>query len=85
MVGPLVHRLLDSAAMGASSTAALRPVERSRIYEDVGRRLGDLVRESKMGPGDQFPPERELSRLLRVSRTSVRQSFVVLQALGFPQ
>jgi GntR family transcriptional repressor for pyruvate dehydrogenase complex len=36
-----------------------------------------------MGPGDQFPPERELSRLLRVSRTSVRQSFVVLQALGF--
>jgi GntR family transcriptional repressor for pyruvate dehydrogenase complex len=36
-----------------------------------------------MAPGDQFPPERELSRRLRVSRTSVRQSFVVLQALGF--
>lgn len=36
-----------------------------------------------MAPGDQFPPERELSRLLQVSRTSVRQSFVVLQALGF--
>jgi GntR family transcriptional repressor for pyruvate dehydrogenase complex len=69
--------------MGSSAVAALRPVERSRLYEDVGRRLGELVRESKMSPGDQFPPERELSRLLRVSRTSVRQSFVVLQALGF--
>ncbi|MGH7763445.1 MAG: FadR/GntR family transcriptional regulator [Candidatus Dormibacteraceae bacterium] len=67
--------------MGTST--ALRPVERSRLYEDVGERLGELVRESGMGPGDQFPPERELAHRLRVSRTSVRQSFVVLQALGF--
>jgi GntR family transcriptional repressor for pyruvate dehydrogenase complex len=36
-----------------------------------------------MVPGDQFPAERDLARQLRVSRTSVRQSFVVLQALGF--
>src|SRR5579864_7164815 len=69
--------------MGSSAMPALRPVERSRLYEDVGERLGQLVRESKMLPGDQFPPERELSRRLQVSRTSVRQAFVVLQALGF--
>ncbi|HXM71412.1 MAG TPA: GntR family transcriptional regulator, partial [Thermoanaerobaculia bacterium] len=41
------------------------------------------MRESKMSPGDQFPAERELAHRLQVSRTSVRQSFVVLQALGF--
>jgi GntR family transcriptional repressor for pyruvate dehydrogenase complex len=69
--------------MGTASIAALRPLERSRLYMHVGERLGELVRESGMTPGDQFPPERELSRRLRVSRTSVRQSFVVLQALGF--
>jgi GntR family transcriptional regulator, transcriptional repressor for pyruvate dehydrogenase complex len=69
--------------MGAPSTAALRPLERSRLYEDVGMRLGEYVRESGMAPGSQFPPERELAQSLRVSRTSVRQSFVVLQALGF--
>ncbi|MDQ6879145.1 MAG: FadR family transcriptional regulator [Candidatus Dormibacteraeota bacterium] len=69
--------------MGAPSTAALRPLERSRLYEDVGMRLGEYVRESRMAPGSQFPPERELAQRLRVSRTSVRQSFVVLQALGF--
>jgi len=69
--------------MGAPPTAALRPLERSRLYEDVGERLGDFVRESSMVPGDQFPPERELSQRMRVSRTSVRQAFVVLQALGF--
>jgi GntR family transcriptional repressor for pyruvate dehydrogenase complex len=69
--------------MGTPAAAALRPVERSRLYEDVGERLGELVRESGMKPGDQFPPERELAHRLQVSRTSVRQSFVVLQALGF--
>ena len=65
------------------TTAALRPLERSRLYEDVGQRLGEFVRESRMEPGDQFPPERDLARQLQVSRTSVRQAFVVLQALGF--
>lgn len=69
--------------MGAASTAALRPLERSRLYEDVSERLGQFVRESNMHPGDQFPAERELAQRLQVSRTSVRQSFVVLQALGF--
>jgi GntR family transcriptional repressor for pyruvate dehydrogenase complex len=67
----------------APATSALRPLERTRLYEDVGERLGEFVRESGMAPGDQFPPERDLARQLRVSRTSVRQSFVVLQALGF--
>jgi len=70
--------------MGGPSTTALRPLERSRrLYEDVGERLGEFVRESNMAPGDQFPAERELANRLHVSRTSVRQSFVVLQALGF--
>src|ERR1700688_2149946 len=69
--------------MGGPSTTALRPLERSRrLYEDVGERLGEFVRESSMKPGDQFPAERDLAQRLHVSRTSVRQSFVVLQALG---
>ena len=69
--------------MGAPSTAALRPLERSRLYEDVGARLAQFVLESRMVPGDQFPAERDLSRNLQVSRTSIRQALVVLQALGF--
>ena len=69
--------------MGVTSIAALRPLERSRLYEDLGERLGQFVRESNMAPGDRFPPERELAHQLRVSRTSVRQAMVVLQALGF--
>lgn len=75
--------LLNSGPMGVPPAASLRPLERSRLYEDVGERLGEFVRESSMTPGDQFPPERELSQRMQVSRTSVRQAFVVLQALGF--
>ena len=69
--------------MGASPATSLRPLERSRLYEDVGERLAEFVRESGMAPGDQFPPERDLARHLHVSRTSIRQATVVLQALGF--
>jgi GntR family transcriptional regulator, transcriptional repressor for pyruvate dehydrogenase complex len=69
--------------MGAPPTAALRPLERSRLYEEVGERLAEFVTESLMAPGDQFPAERDLAHRLGVSRTSVRQAFVVLQALGF--
>src|SRR3984893_10210866 len=84
MVGPLaLYSLLDSGPMGAPPTTALRPLERSRLYEDVGQRLAEFVSESRMKAGDQSPAERELAHRLQVSRTSVRQSFVVLQALGF--
>ena len=69
--------------MGVTSISALRPLERSRLYEDLGERLGQFVAESKMTPGDRFPPERELAQQLRVSRTSIRQAMVVLQAQGF--
>jgi GntR family transcriptional repressor for pyruvate dehydrogenase complex len=69
--------------MAVPATAALRPLERSRLYEEVGERLAEFVGESGMAPGDRFPAERDLAHRLRVSRTSVRQSFVVLQALGF--
>ena len=69
--------------MGVTSIAALRPLERTRLYEDLGERLGQFARESKMASGDRFPPERELAQQLRVSRTSIRQAMVVLQAQGF--
>ncbi len=69
--------------MADPSVTALRPLERSRLYEDVVERLGEFARATTMEPGDHFPPERDLARQLAVSRTSVRQAFVVLQALGF--
>jgi GntR family transcriptional regulator, transcriptional repressor for pyruvate dehydrogenase complex len=53
------------------------------LYEDLADRLSQLVREAGMAAGERFPTERELARQLSVSRTSIRQAMVVLQALGF--
>jgi GntR family transcriptional repressor for pyruvate dehydrogenase complex len=61
---------------------ALRPMERSRLYEQLVERLLALVHELDLGPGDRLPPERELSADLGVSRTSVRQALVVLEVQG---
>lgn len=68
--------------MSGTSTA-LRPLGRSRLYEEVAERLSQYVRESEMAAGDRFPPERELAQKLGISRTSIRQALVVLQAQGF--
>lgn len=69
--------------MVRGSTLALRPLERSRLYEDLVERLGEYVEEAKMVAGDRFPAERDLAHQLGVSRSSIRQAMVVLQAQGF--
>jgi GntR family transcriptional regulator, transcriptional repressor for pyruvate dehydrogenase complex len=61
---------------------ALRPVERTRLYEDLIKRLGEFVRDSRMAVGDRFPAERELASRLGVSRASIRHSIVALEAQG---
>lgn len=61
---------------------ALRPVQRSRLYEQLVERLLALIHELELGPGDRLPPERELAADLGVSRASVRQALVVLEVQG---
>jgi GntR family transcriptional regulator, transcriptional repressor for pyruvate dehydrogenase complex len=69
--------------MGRAETPrALRPLQRSRLYEQLVERLLSLVHELELRPGDRLPPERELSADLGVSRASVRQALVVLEVQG---
>lgn len=62
--------------------ASLRPMPRSRLYEQLVERLLAIIHEMELGPGDRLPPERELSAGLGVSRASVRQALVVLEVQG---
>lgn len=65
-----------------SSARALRPMQRSRLYEQLVERLLALIHELNLKAGDRLPPERELSAGLGVSRASVRQALVVLEVQG---
>ncbi len=61
---------------------ALRPMQRSRLYEQLVERLLSLIHELALVPGDRLPAERELASDLGVSRASVRQALVVLEVQG---
>jgi GntR family transcriptional regulator, transcriptional repressor for pyruvate dehydrogenase complex len=61
---------------------ALRPVRRSRLYEEVVDRLRELIDVQGLQPGDRLMSERELAERLGVSRTSVRQALTALEVTG---
>jgi GntR family transcriptional regulator, transcriptional repressor for pyruvate dehydrogenase complex len=61
---------------------ALRPVRRSRLYEEVVERLRELIDVQGLRPGDRLMSERELAERLGVSRTSVRQALTALEVTG---
>ena len=64
-------------------TSPLRPLGRTRLYEDLVDRLGEFVIRTNLEVGGRFPPERELASRLEVSRASLRQALAVLEAQGF--
>ena len=73
---------IPKAAKQASSARALRPIQRSRLYERLVERLLVLIHELDLTAGDRLPAERELAAGLGVSRASVHQALVVLEVQG---
>ncbi len=61
---------------------ALRPMVKSRLYEQVLERLRAYVAEAGLSAGDKLPAERDLAASLGVSRASVKQAIVVLEVQG---
>ena len=50
-----------------------------RIAEQIAR----LIRRGEYKPGARLPPERDLARLLEVSRPSVREALIALEVEGY--
>jgi GntR family transcriptional regulator, transcriptional repressor for pyruvate dehydrogenase complex len=63
-------------------TEALGRMTRSKLYEQVLERIRAHVDEKGLNAGDRLPSERELADRLGVSRASVKQALVVLEAQG---
>jgi DNA-binding FadR family transcriptional regulator len=57
-------------------------VATQRLYEQVADQVTDLVARGEFKPGDRLPPERDLAKLLGVSRPTVREAMIALEIAG---
>jgi DNA-binding FadR family transcriptional regulator len=57
-------------------------VATQRLYEQVAEQVTGLVDRGEFKPGDRLPPERDLAKLLGVSRPTVREAMIALEIAG---
>src|SRR5687768_16846805 len=67
-----VFRNLDSEKNGSTA-------------EEVAARLRDMIHSGELGAGDRLPPERDLAKLLGVSRPTLRAGIRSLSTVGILQ
>jgi DNA-binding FadR family transcriptional regulator len=66
----------------AALEAVFMPVRAASTFEETVERLGSAIRLGLLAPGSQLPPERELARRLRISRSTLRQALTALVQSG---
>lgn len=59
----------------------LKAVIKKRAYEDIVKQISSLIEKGKLKRDDQLPSERELSETFRVSRATVREAIIALEAM----
>jgi len=62
--------------------AALEPIPRVDLTEEVVRRFKGLLADGKLKPGGRLPAERDLAVLFRISRPSLRHGLKALEMMG---
>jgi GntR family transcriptional repressor for pyruvate dehydrogenase complex len=75
-------RVLGRVLTGRAPSPALRPVRVNTAADEVSDRLLTAIAVGDFLPGERLPVERELTRLLQVSRPTVREAVGRLQAVG---
>lgn len=60
-----------------------KKIPQKKVSDKVLGQIRDLITTGKLLPGDQLPPERELTQQFAVSRASVREALLKLECLGF--
>jgi DNA-binding FadR family transcriptional regulator len=77
--------MADSAALesgDAQLELVLRPIRSRNLFEETIGRIGQAIQLGVVGPGERFPPERELAEMLGVSRVVVREALRALEQAG---
>jgi GntR family hexuronate regulon transcriptional repressor len=53
-----------------------------RLFQDIAEKIMSLIREGVFPPGSRLPGERELAERFGVSRVTIREAEIALQAMG---
>jgi GntR family transcriptional repressor for pyruvate dehydrogenase complex len=61
------------------------PERRGKTSEEVVAQLREMIHRGELRPGDRLPPERDLAKLLGVSRPTLRAGIRSLSAVGVLQ
>jgi GntR family transcriptional repressor for pyruvate dehydrogenase complex len=64
-------------------TTTFKPIKPKKISEEIVEQIKALISNGELKPGERIPSERELASALKVSRPSVREAIMVLDATGF--
>jgi len=73
----------QSKMRGSVDRQIFRPITQEKLSVKISNQIKTLIVEGELKPGDPLPPERELMRLLNVSRPSIREALKSLVGMGF--
>ena len=62
---------------------AFEMVRKNKASELVAEQIIKQIRSGELVPGNQLPSQRELSELLGVGRSSVREAINALEVMGY--
>ncbi len=72
-------------SVGLDLSSVLRPVREGNAFEETVERLLTVIKLGLIGPGERFPPERELAAQLGISRLTLREAIRELQQADYVQ
>ncbi|MEP6610192.1 MAG: FadR/GntR family transcriptional regulator [Burkholderiaceae bacterium] len=61
----------------------IQAVEPRRLYRQIAEQIARLIKRGEYKPGARLPPERDLAKMLKVSRPSVREALIALEVEGY--
>lgn len=64
-------------------SVVFKPIRPKKLSEEIVDQIKELIARGELQPGQRIPSERELATFLGVSRPSVREAIMVLEAMGF--
>src|SRR5215203_7156785 len=73
------------SAANANIFKTIDPERRGTTFAEVVSQLRDMIHRGELRPGDRLPPERDLAKLLGVSRPTLRAGISSLAAVGVLQ